>query len=138
VILQGPLVEFHDCRIGYFMFFFRRKFAKKFEDRNKNPSKWKVLSYVSNTKCFFSGMEIAFVSSNKIYLEIEKNKIISFQKFWQSLQKPTNFIVTMLIGNTMATWSIFYRQTVLLWLGICHFIFSMGLFCCCKSWFRHS
>jgi CBS domain containing-hemolysin-like protein len=72
-------------------------------------------------------MEIAFVSSNKIYLEIEKNKIISFQNSDKAYRKPTNFIVTMLIGNTMATVVYgFYRQTVLLWLGICHFIFSNG------------
>jgi hypothetical protein len=48
-------------------------------------------------------MEIAFVSSNKIYLEIEKNKIISFQNSDKAYRKTTNFIVTMLIGNTMAT-----------------------------------
>jgi CBS domain containing-hemolysin-like protein len=58
-------------------------------------------------------MEIAFVSSNKIYLEIEKNKIISFQNSDKAYRKPTNFIVTMLIGNTMATvvYGFFYRQT---------------------------
>jgi hypothetical protein len=68
-------------------------------------------------------MEIAFVSSNKIYLEIEKNKIISFQNSDKAYRKPTNFIVT-LIGNTMATavYGFFYRQTcaAVVW-GVCHF-----------------
>ncbi|MAZ58391.1 MAG: hemolysin [Flavobacteriales bacterium] len=52
---------------------------------------------------FFSGMEIAFVSANKfkIFLDKEKgtlsNKIVS--KF---TEKPSNFIVSMLIGNNIA------------------------------------
>ena len=52
---------------------------------------------------FFSGMEIAFVSSNKLKIFLEKeqgsiaNKIVS--KF---TEKPTNFIISMLIGNNIA------------------------------------
>ncbi|MFN3942208.1 MAG: hemolysin family protein [Flavobacterium sp.] len=52
---------------------------------------------------FFSGMEIAFVSSNKVYLGIEKlqenlvSKILTF-----ITKKPSQFIATMLVGNNIA------------------------------------
>lgn len=52
---------------------------------------------------FFSGMEIAFFSSNKIYLEIEKKQDNFVSKILTKLtEKPTSFIVTMLIGNTIS------------------------------------
>lgn len=52
---------------------------------------------------FFSGMEIAFVSSNKIYLEIEKKQDNFLSKILTKLtEKPTNFIVSMGIGNILA------------------------------------
>ena len=78
---------------------------------------------------FFSGMEIAFVSSNKIYLEIEKKQDNFVSKILTKLtEKPTNFIVTMLIGNTMATavYGFFIGKLVLLWFGDLSFHFSNG------------
>lgn len=52
---------------------------------------------------FFSGMEIAFISSNKIYLEIEKKQDNFISQILTKLtQKPSQFIVSMLIGNTIA------------------------------------
>ncbi|WPR72546.1 hemolysin family protein [Flavobacterium sp. NG2] len=52
---------------------------------------------------FFSGMEIAFISSNKIYLEIEKKQNNFLSKILTKLtEKPSKFIAAMLIGNNIA------------------------------------
>lgn len=52
---------------------------------------------------FFSGMEIAFVSSNRIFIEIEKNKATITARILQFITKnPSRFITTMLIGNNIS------------------------------------
>ena len=52
---------------------------------------------------FFSGMEIAFLSSNKIYLELEKKQHSFLSKVLIKLtEKPTQFIAAMLIGKNIA------------------------------------
>lgn len=52
---------------------------------------------------FFSGMEIAYVSSNKIHIEIEKKQKGFLAKILAKLTaKPSKFIATMLIGNNIA------------------------------------
>lgn len=52
---------------------------------------------------FFSGMEIAYVSSNKIHIEIEKKQDGILAIVLQKLTaKPSKFIATMLIGNNIA------------------------------------
>ncbi|GAA4237049.1 hemolysin family protein [Postechiella marina] len=52
---------------------------------------------------FFSGMEIAYISSNKIHIEIEKKQEGFFAKILSKLTaKPSKFIATMLIGNNIA------------------------------------
>jgi CBS domain containing-hemolysin-like protein len=52
---------------------------------------------------FFSGMEIAYVSSNKIHIEIEKKQGDFLAGVLTRLTaKPSKFIATMLIGNNIA------------------------------------
>ena len=52
---------------------------------------------------FFSGMEIAYVSSNKIHIEIEKKQDGILAKILTKLTaKPSKYIATMLIGNNIA------------------------------------
>jgi putative hemolysin len=52
---------------------------------------------------FFSGMEIAYISSNKIYLEIEKKQNNFFSSLISKLTlNPSKFLITMLLGNTVA------------------------------------
>ena len=52
---------------------------------------------------FFSGMEIAFVSANRIRLELDKNqKGITGGILKKLTESPADFITTMLVGNNIA------------------------------------
>ncbi|WP_027394977.1 hemolysin family protein [Aquimarina latercula] len=60
-----------------------------------------VLSVILSA--FFSGMEIAYVSSNKIHIEIEKKQDGFLANILSRLTKrPSKFIATMLVGNNIA------------------------------------
>jgi CBS domain containing-hemolysin-like protein len=63
-------------------------------------------------------MEIAFVSSNKIYLEIEKKQDNFLSHILTKLtEKPSQFIATMLIGNNVAlvVYSFFMGDLLMQW-----------------------
>src|SRR5690625_36828 len=52
---------------------------------------------------FFSGMEIAYVSANKIYVEIQKKQEGLIPKILDRLtRKPSKLITTFLLGNNIA------------------------------------
>ena len=65
---------------------------------------------------FFSGMEIAFVSANKIYLEIESSRLVFNAKFLNLITKESSrFIATMLVGNniSLVIYGIFMGDRIL-------------------------
>lgn len=76
---------------------------------------------------FFSGMEIAFISSNKIYLEIEKKQDNFVSKILTKLtEKPSKFIAAMLIGNNIAlvVYGFFMGELLMNWIETLGFHFS--------------
>ncbi|MCF6297949.1 MAG: CNNM domain-containing protein, partial [Flavobacteriaceae bacterium] len=62
-----------------------------------------IISISILLSAFFSGMEIAFVSANKMHIELEKKKENFLAKTLTKLtQNPSKFITTMLIGNNIS------------------------------------
>lgn len=69
---------------------------------------------------FFSGMEIAYVSSNKIHIEIAKKQNDFIAKTLTKLTaKPSKFIATMLVGNNIAivVYGILMGEKLVNWFG---------------------
>ncbi|GAA0872534.1 hemolysin family protein [Gangjinia marincola] len=69
---------------------------------------------------FFSGMEIAYVSANKIHIEIEKKKDDFLAKILQKItKKPSKFIATMLVGNNIAlvVYGFYMGDVLMHWLS---------------------
>ncbi|GEC71017.1 hemolysin [Flavobacterium flevense] len=72
-------------------------------------------------------MEIAFVSSNKIYLEIEKKQDSFISKILTRLtEKPSKFIAAMLIGNNIAlvVYGFFMGDLLMNWIHSLSYHFS--------------
>lgn len=70
---------------------------------------------------FFSGMEIAYISSNKIHIEIEKKQNGFLAKILTKLTaKPSKFIATMLIGNNIALviYGFFMGELLVTWFQV--------------------
>ena len=67
---------------------------------------------------FFSGMEIAYVSANKIHIEIEKKQRGLLSTLLAKItSKPSKFIATMLIGNNIAlvVYGLYMGDSLVAW-----------------------
>ena len=67
---------------------------------------------------FFSGMEIAFISANKLHIELEKKREGILPAVLSKLtEKSSKFITTMLVGNNVALviYSYFMGQLLMDW-----------------------
>ncbi|MFP2997433.1 hemolysin family protein [Spongiivirga sp. MCCC 1A20706] len=62
-----------------------------------------IISIALILSAFFSGMEIAYVSANKIHIEIEKKQAGFLSSILHKITKrPSKFIATMLVGNNIS------------------------------------
>ncbi|MBK0370685.1 hemolysin family protein [Flavobacterium agrisoli] len=76
---------------------------------------------------FFSGMEIAYISSNKIFLEIEKKQEGFLATILTKLtETPSKFIAAMLIGNNIAlvVYGFFMGDLLMRWIEASGYHFS--------------
>jgi len=67
---------------------------------------------------FFSGMEIAYISANKIHIELEKKQEGILASVLDRLtRKPSKFIATMLIGNniSLVVYGLFMGELLMNW-----------------------
>ena len=70
---------------------------------------------------FFSGMEIAYVSANKIHLEIEKKRSSLIAAVLKRItRRPSKFIATMLVGNNIALviYGLFMGDVLMQWIPL--------------------
>jgi len=64
---------------------------------------WGVILSMLVSSAFFSGMEIAFVSANKLKIELDGKQGDFFAKIISNfLKRPSRFIGAMLVGNNIA------------------------------------
>lgn len=79
---------------------------------------------------FFSGMEIAYVSSNKIYLGVERKQTSFLSRILTKLtEKPARFITSMLVGNSicLVIYGYYMGGVVMGWLAPMQFSLASAI-----------
>ncbi|MUV02676.1 DUF21 domain-containing protein [Flavobacterium rakeshii] len=79
---------------------------------------------------FFSGMEIAYVSSNKIYLGVERKQTSFLSRILTKLtEKPARFITSMLVGNSicLVIYGYYMGGVVMGWLAPMRFSMASAI-----------
>jgi putative hemolysin len=72
-------------------------------DPEPQMAAWAVILIMLSFSAFFSGMEIAFVSANRLKIELDKNRgHLSGKILAYFVKKTSNFIAIMLLGNNIA------------------------------------
>jgi CBS domain containing-hemolysin-like protein len=72
-------------------------------DSEPQMAAWAVILIMLFFSAFFSGMEIAFVSANRLKIELDKNRgHLSGRILAYFVKKTSNFIAIMLLGNNVA------------------------------------
>ena len=65
-------------------------------------SNWTIILVSILFSAFFSGMEIAYISSNKLKLEIDKQSNSHFARVLRRIFRyPLHYITTILVGNNI-------------------------------------
>lgn len=80
-----------------------------------------VIIFCLLLSAFFSGMEIAYVSSNKVYLEVEKKQSGLLSKILTRLtENPNRFMASMLVGNSivLVIYGYFTGAAVIRWFSV--------------------
>jgi putative hemolysin len=68
-----------------------------------DPQPFFILLAAIIASAFFSGIEMAFVSANRLYFELQaKQGVVTGQIIAGFFKHPSRFIGTMLVGNTLA------------------------------------
>lgn len=84
-----------------------------------------ILSII--TSAFFSGMEIAFISANKLHIELEKKRKGFFSNILSKItENSSKFITTMLVGNniSLVIYSYFMGKVIVAYLGMNSLLFQ--------------
>jgi putative hemolysin len=79
-------------------------------------SDWSIIIITLLFSAFASGTEIAFLSSNKLRIELDRSQgSFSARILWKFVKSPSRFIATMLLANNIALviYGIFMAENIL-------------------------
>ncbi|HNP47776.1 MAG TPA: DUF21 domain-containing protein, partial [Bacteroidia bacterium] len=66
-------------------------------------SNWSIILLTLLCSAFAAGSEIAFISVNKLRIELDRSQgSFAARIIWNFIKSPSNFIATMLIANNIA------------------------------------